>query len=149
MVGAAGAVTSITRFATVEFWLTLPATSVAVADSEKVDSAKAVPAVNDQSPLALVTAVPNSSPSLKTATVEPTSAVPVSVGSVVFMYRAPDMNTGLLGLVVSTVRPTEGPNGLSFPAISIVLVLTKYEPSVASLGHVNSHMLSTTVVVPT
>ena len=119
IVGPAGAALSTLKLR-VAAGPVLPAGSVAVASTVCRPSAK-VGVVQDQLPLALVTAVQSVTPPSFTVTVLPGSAVPVMVGvlSLVLKVSVGVTTTGAAGATVSTVNTRGVPAGLVLPAGSV------------------------------
>lgn len=124
--GAAGAVVSTVKLLVLEAAETLPAASVAVAETVCAPAASEDGAVKVQLPEAFAVVVPTFEPSRRTVTVLLTSAVPEIAGDVllVLLPSAGVATTGATGAEVSTMKVLVLEGTETLPAASVEVTET-------------------------
>ncbi len=132
--GVNGAVVSMRKSFTFEPGEALSAASFEVACAKWTLSESGVIALQLKVP-PVATAVQTTTPSTRTETVLPSSAVPVNVGNttLVELPAAGFVNTGALGAAVSTVNVRAGAEGVALPPESVAVAMALCAPSLKGI----------------
>src|SRR5690606_16307030 len=151
MIGALGAIVSMTSMTTADSSLVLCAASVALVVMLCGPSDHALDGINVQSPFSSAIVVPCETPSLNTSTVLSPSAVPLIVG-IASLLTVPSLGLvmlGALGAVVSITNVTSADSTPVLPAASVASAVMLCVPSGHSLVGVKVQSpLPSAVVVP-
>ena len=149
-VGAFGTDVSMVMEIAADFVETLPAESVEVALIEYSPSEIENEGVNEKAPLVLAVVVPKAEESIKSATLELASALPVIVGVESFVIEEEvAKEVGASGTDVSMVMEIAADFVETLPAESVEVALIEYSPSeIAEEGVKEKAPLVFAVVVP-